>query len=437
MPPATAPQSASIADSDAAFIHDALLQLAPPEPVFNPTSLPLDKLTLPPGFTVSVFAVVTGARSLAMAPDGTVFVGTGGFSDVDPDGRVTAIRDVNGDGKIDATGESWVIARSLDNPNGVAFLDGDLYVAEEFELIRFPDILNHLSAPPSPVSVSRDFPTNPQHSWKYLGVGPDKKLYVPVGSPCNICNPEAGTSAGKFSRIFRLNFNAQRTQVVSKDVVAKGVRNTVGFDWDPTTNELWFTDNGRDNIEDDLTPDARRRLISELGIVIPPGEILNNLIPPDELNHVVQEGSDFGFPRCFGKKIKDPRFGTNFDCSGSSQVVPSQVDLQGHAAALGMKFYTGGMFPDQFKNQAFIAEHGSWNSTPGYPKGYKVSLVRFDPTDHSPISYEPFLSGFAYLDGHDEVVWGRPVDILVQADGAILVSDDHAGVIYRIAYSGQ
>jgi glucose/arabinose dehydrogenase len=390
---------------------------------------------MPAGFQLAVFATVVGARGMAQAPDGTVFIGTGGFSDVDPDGRVTAIKDINGDHVIDPASEKWVIARDLDNPNGVAFMDGDLYVAERFQISKYPDILNHLSDPPDPKVITRDLPDSDNHSWKYLAAGPDGHLYVPVGSPCNICDPEVGSTAGKFSRIFRLKLNASRTAVQTKDVVASGVRNTVGFDWHPTTGEIWFTDNGRDEIDRQLTSQQRQKIVADMGIVIPRGEILNNLIPPDELNRVTQPGQDFGFPHCHGKVIHDPQFAGSINCNTSTAFRRPEFELQSHAAALGMKFYTGSMFPPEYKNQIFIAEHGSWNSTAAFPKGYKISLVTVDPAGQAATKYVPFISGFAYKDGADMVEWGRPVDVIVAPDGALLISDDHAGVVYRLTYT--
>jgi glucose/arabinose dehydrogenase len=325
---------------------------------------------------------VPGARSLALASDGTVFVGTRG------EGRVWAVRDDDSDGRADRTVE---IASGLRSPNGVAVRDGDLYVAEIHRVLRFDDILGRLDDPPAPVAVRDDFPTEDHHGWKFIRFGPDGKLYVPVGAPCNVClEPDP-----IFASITRMQPDGS-----DREVFAHGVRNTVGFDWHPDTGELWFTDNGRDWLGDDL--------------------------PPDELNRAAEPGLHFGFPFCHGGDLADPEFGDRRPCS---EFVPPAATLGPHVAALGMRFYTGGMFPSEYRGDVLIAEHGSWNRSTKI--GYRVTRVRLDGS--RVVSYEPFIEG--WLD--DGRVWGRPVDVEVLADGSLLVSDDHAGAIYRVTFSAD
>jgi len=346
-------------------------------------ALPLDKIKLPPGFTIEVYAEVDNARSLALSPAGTLFVGNRNGD------KVYAVRDEDGDNKAD---RKWIIASGLNMPNGVAFKDGDLYVAEVSRVWRYPDIEKNLSRPPKPVLVTDAYPDKTHHGWKYIAFGPDGKLYIPVGAPCNICESEE-----IFATITRINPDGS-----GREIVARGVRNTVGFTWHPVTRQLWFTDNGRDMMGDDL--------------------------PPCELNVAPREGLHFGYPYCHGGTIKDPEFGHKKPCSAF--VAPVQ-NLGPHVAPLGLKFYTGTMFPESYRNQIFIAEHGSWNRSKKI--GYRITLVRVDDNNRS-LGYEVFASG--WLDDATQKVWGRPVDVLVMPDGAMLVSDDHANVIYRIAYKG-
>jgi glucose/arabinose dehydrogenase len=344
-------------------------------------SLPVEKIRLPPGFHAAVFAdQVPDAREMALAPDGTVFVGTRQL------GNVYALRDTNGDRHVDKV---YILARGLESPNGVAFRDGSLYVAEISRVWRFDDVLSHLARPERPVLVSKGFPSDRWHGWKFIAFGPDGWLYVPVGAPCNVCKRDDP----RYESILRMKPDGS-----GLSVFASGVRNTVGFDWDPRTKELWFTDNGRDNLGDD--------------------------VPPDELNHAPRKGMNFGFPYCHGGDIPDPEFGKQRPCS---DFTPPAQKLGPHVASLGMRFYTGTMFPPEYRNQIFIAEHGSWNRS--HKIGYRVTVVKL--RDGKPVSYEPFARG--WLEG--ERAWGRPVDVLVLKDGSLLVSDDDAGAIYRITYS--
>ena len=349
-------------------------------PTTPPPSDPrLTRIELPEGFHIRVYAEgVTGARSMSLSPDGTLFVGTR------PNGRVYALRDEDGDHKAERV---IILARGLNNPNGVAFKDGDLYVAEISRILRYRNIEAQLDNPPQPEIVNNAFPTDRHHGWKFIRFGPDGLLYVPVGAPCNIC-----ARGDPYAAIGRLDANG------TFSIIARGVRNTVGFDWHPETGQLWFTDNGRDRMGDDL--------------------------PPDELNRVTADGQHFGYPYCHGINIADPVFGDQRNCD--EFVAPAQ-NLGPHVAALGMRFYTGDMFPEKYHNQVFIAEHGSWNRSSKI--GYRVTLVRLN--DNKAISYEPFAKG--WLQGESN--WGRPVDVLVMPDGSLLVSDDQAGLIYRISYS--
>lgn len=345
--------------------------------------LPLHLVNLPDGFKISVYAEVNNARSLAMSPSGTLFVGNRNGD------KVYAVRDTNGDFIAD---EYYTIASDLRMPNGVAFRDGDLYVAEVSRILRFKNIEQNLANPPAPEIVYDQYPTDGHHGWKYIAFGPDGLLYVPVGAPCNICEP-----AEIYATITRLDVNSSQ---IKPEIYAHGVRNTVGFTWHPQTAELWFTDNGRDMMGDD--------------------------IPPCELNHAPNAGMHFGYPYCHGGTIKDTEFGNKRPCSDF--VAPAQ-NLGPHTAPLGLKFYTGNMFPDEYKHAIIIAEHGSWNRSKKI--GYRLSMIRLDEHGKSK-GYEIFADG--WMDDDTQKVWGRPVDVLVLPDGSMLVSDDHANVIYRIYY---
>lgn len=350
----------------------------------NPEQLPLDQIELPEGFSISVFSRnVPNARSLTLGAEGTVFVGTR------TEGSVYAVVDADGDGKADTV---HTLATGLEMPNGVAFRDGDLYVAEVSRVLRFDDVEQHLADPPEPVVVTDEYPTARHHGWKFIAFGPDGWLYVPVGAPCNICESK---------REIYASITRMKPDGTEREVFAHGVRNTVGFDWHPETNVLWFTDNGRDWMGDNR--------------------------PPDELNRAPEKGLHFGYPYCHGRDLPDPDYGEGVDCS--EYVAPAQ-ELAPHTAALGMRFYTGSQFPAEYKNQILFAEHGSWNRSE--PIGYRVMQARLDGS--KVVSYEPFATG--WLEEDDEA-WGRPVDVQVMPDGSLLVSDDRAGAIYRITYDGK
>ena len=340
-------------------------------------SLPLARLKLPPGFEIELFARVPNARQMALG-NNTLFVGSMRA------GKVYAI-------PLRGARKPVVIADGLDMPVGVAFRDGDLYVSAVSRILRLAGIEARLDKPPRPEVVSSAYPGDPHHGWKFIAFGPDGRLYVPVGAPCNICEPDPD----RYANITALDVASGKIEVV-----ARGVRNTVGFDWQPQSGELWFTDNGRDWLGDDA--------------------------PPDELNRLVRPGQHFGYPYCHGGTIADPEFGRARRCA---EFVAPARNLGAHVASLGMRFYTGTQFPERYRNAVFIAEHGSWNRSS--KTGYRVSVVRLQ--DGRAVSYEPFVSGWLQGDS----AWGRPADVLAMPDGSLLVSDDHAGAIYRVTYRGS
>jgi len=340
--------------------------------------LPLEKIKLPPGFEISLFADVPNARSLALGKDKVLFIGTRTA------GRVYALRY-----RGDKATQLITLASRLSMPNGVAFRDGALYVAEVSRILRFDDIEAHLENPGKPAIVTDGFPGDWHHGWKFIRFGPDGMLYVPVGAPCNNCEPDE--RHGLISRI--------RPDGTGYEVFARGVRNSVGFDWDPRSGELWFTDNGRDWLGDDS--------------------------PSDELDHAPKAGMHFGYPYCHQGDTPDPEFGGKHGCA---EFVPPAVKLGPHVAALGVRFYTGSMFPPEYRNNIFVAEHGSWNRSKKI--GYRIARVVVEGGRVA--KHEVFAEG--WLDGDSS--WGRPVDLQVMPDGSLLVSDDDAGAIYRISYRG-
>ncbi len=342
-------------------------------------TLPLDQISLPDGFEISVYVEgVRNARSLELSPNGTLFVSTRSA------GNVYAVTERNGQMHIDT------LASELFMPNGVVFRDGSLYVAEVNRILRYDDIEANLANPPEPVVVYEDLPDDRWHGWKYINFGPDGKLYVPVGAPCNVCAPDA-----PYASILRMNPDGTKMEVY-----ATGVRNSVGFDWHPETGDLWFTDNGRDNMGNDL--------------------------PSCELNRAPQAGMHFGFPYIHQGNLPDPEFGeghTPADYTGPA------FNVGPHVAPLGLEFYTGSQFPAHYKHALFIAQHGSWNREE--KSGYQLMVAHLNKQG-AIISHEPFAKG--WLQG--EEVWGRPVDVEQMPDGALLLSDDQNGVVYRISYTG-
>jgi glucose/arabinose dehydrogenase len=342
-----------------------------------PTCWAVEDIELPPGFTIEEFADVPNARTLALGDDGTIFVSTrrGGavYAVVSENGRSRTVK----------------LLDDLNMPNGIAFLGGNLYVAEIDRVTRYDDIESRLPDVPEAVVLDIDLPSERHHGWRYIGFGPDGKLYISIGAPCNVCD-DVG-----FARIIRMNADGSE-----RETYAEGVRNSVGFTWHPTTGDFWFTDNGRDMLGDD--------------------------VPPDELNRVSGDGQHFGFPYCHAGDLLDPDFGSGRDCADYR--APAQK-LGPHVAALGLEIYSGEMFPEKYHGQVFIAEHGSWNRSK--KSGYRVSMVTLK--DGVPVAYEPFATGWLL----NESVSGRPVDLLELPDGSLLISDDHAGKIYRITYSAD
>ncbi|WP_425392086.1 PQQ-dependent sugar dehydrogenase [Ekhidna sp.] len=360
------------------------------EPEMDLTStegLNLGEIVLPEGFEIEVFARVNNARSMVLTENGTLFVGNRGGD------KVYALRDTDGDWKAD---EKYVIASDMRMPNGVAFKDGSLYVAEVSKLWRFDNIEANLDNPPAPVKIYDDYPTDGHHGWKYIAFGPDGKLYVPVGAPCNICE----SKNEMYASITRMNPDGS-----DREVYAHGVRNTVGFTWHPETGEMWFTDNGRD--------------------------WLGNNEPPCELNRISEPGQHFGYPYCHGGYLKDPEFGHKYPCDDF--VKPAQ-NLGPHVAPLGVKFCTSDAFPSEYKHKVLIAEHGSWNRDEDVGHtGHKITMVT--EVDGEGVAYEDFATGF--LNEETNTAWARPVDLIFASDGSMLVSDDLAGTIFRISYKGD
>lgn len=340
----------------------------------------LAKLHVPTGFAITIYADnLPNARTLALGENGVVYVGTR------QQGSVYAIADRNADGYAQT---KYVIANNLYMPNGVAYKDGDLYVAETHRIIRFNNIQQHLSQPPKPEVVYDKFPSDRHHGWKYLAFGRDNRLYTTIGAPCNICLPKQDI----YTSLVRLNSDGS-----GFEILARGIRNSVGFDWHPMSKQLFFSDNGRDYLGDDL--------------------------PPDELNKWTHKGQHFGYPFCHAGNIPDP----DFTLKKCTQFTAPEWQFKAHLAPLGIHFYTGNQFPKQYKNQLFVAQHGSWNRTK--PHGYRVVLVTFK--DNKPVSENVFISGWLTKSGK---VLGRPTDILQIADGSLLIADDTLGVVYRVAY---
>ncbi len=341
---------------------------------------PVGELVVPPGFHVTVLTdAVPTAREMAWSPRGILYVGS-------REGRVHAF--VMREGRITAR---HVVASGLDMPVGVAYRDGALYISAVSRILRLDHIDDRLDRPPAPAVVTDALPTDHHHGWKFIAFGPDGKLYVPTGAPCNVCLADRS----RYAIIARMNADGS-----GREVFARGVRNTVGFAWHPDSGELWFTDNGRDLMGDD--------------------------VPDDELNRAPRAGLDFGFPYCHGGDTPDPEFGSADVCR---RHVPPVLKLGAHVAALGMRFYTGPMFPASYRNNVFIAEHGSWNRSTKV--GYRVMRAVVS-ADGSHARQTPFITGWLRADG---TVWGRPADVLPLPDGSLLVSDDYAGAIYRVTYA--
>ena len=332
----------------------------------------LSKIMLPKGYKIEIYTDnVPNARAMDFAEDGTLFAGSMN------EGKVYAIM---------PNRSVVIIDDSLEMPTGLDYYEGDLYVSEISRILKYENILKTLDSSPEPVVINSNFPTDRWHGWKFIRVGPDGKLYVPVGAPCNVCLPDKTWHA----RILRMTLDGQ-----TLEYYAEGVRNTVGFDWNPATGALWFTDNGCDEMGDD--------------------------IPPDELNKARVHGQHFGFPYIHGK-ILDKEFWPQR--SNNTNFTTPALELPAHVASLGMRFYTGKMFDEKYRGGIFIAEHGSWNRSE--KTGYRISFVAIE--DDRATRYEVFAGG--WLQG--QTPWGRPADVQVGPDGSLFVSDDFAGCIYRI-----
>jgi len=360
--------------------NDAAMKLAPvpaPPIAAAPDKLAADKLKLPKGFNIEVYASgIPDARSLRLGDKGTVFVGNR-LQD-----KVYAITEKDGKRTVK------VIASSLYKPNGLAFHNGTLYIAELSKVSKIEGIEDKLDNPPKPTLVYDNLPKDEAHGWKFIAIGPDNKLYVPVGQPCNACIP-----SDAHGQIRRMNLDGSGVEVI-----ARGVRNTVGFDWHPVSKELYFTDNGRDWLSEDL--------------------------PNDELNRITKAGQHFGSPYCLQGNIPDSEFGWGRSCS---EFVPPVALMGPHAAALGMRFYNGTMFPAEYRGAILVARHGSWNRSNKF--GGDIAVVKLNK-DGTVKSVEPFITGFLV----DNKYIGRPVDVQPMKDGSLLISDDYDGAVYRVTY---
>ena len=342
-------------------------------------SLDLNKLRLPDGFSISIYAEVENPRQLALGDENTVYVGS-------LRGKVWSLKS-----SADGTGASEVslVAEGLNTPTGVAYYDGDLYIGEINRISKISNIGSKPNVPQETETVSNSLPSRRHHGFKFLEIGPAGKIYFPIGAPCNVCEVE-----DNFGTLMRMDLDGSNLEII-----ARGVRNTVGFDFHPLTEELWFTDNGRDMLGDD--------------------------IPACEINRLVNNGEHFGFPYIHQGDLPDPRFGKGRDPADYERPV---LKLGAHVAPLGLTFINGTKLPIRFQNVVLWAEHGSWNRSK--KNGYRVMMGKVSSGNDHIISNEPFISG--WLDGQDH--WGRPVDILNMPDGSFLVTDDMANVIYRITY---
>ena len=337
-------------------------------------------LKLAKGFNIEVYASgVANAREMREGDKGTVFVGSRLLD------KVHAI--VNRNGKR----EVKVLVSGLYRPNGVAIHDGTLFIAELSKVSKIEKVEDHLDDA-KPVVIYDNLPKDEAHGWKFIAIGPDNKLYVPVGQPCNNCIPDDA-----HGQIRRINLDGS-----GAEVVARGVRNTVGFDWHPVTKQLYFTDNGRDWASED--------------------------VPEDELNRVTKVGEHFGSPYCYQGDFPDPEFGWGHSCS---EFTPPVAKMGPHSASLGMRFYTGNMFPAKYKNAIIVARHGSWNRTKKFGGDIVAVFLNKDGTVKN---METIVTGFI---GPDNNYIGRPDDVLVMKDGSLLISDDYNGAVYRLTYGNQ
>ncbi len=345
--------------------------------------LPLDSLILPEGFVISVFAdSVVNARSLCYSPEGTLYVSTRSA------GNVYALKDTNGDNRAD---KKYTLLTGANMPNGVAWKNGHLYIAEVNRILKIENIESRLDNPGTPIVVYDKYPTETHHGWKYIAFGPDGKLYIPVGAPCNICESKDPV----YASLTRMNDDGTGVEIVHS-----GIRNTVGFAWHPVTGHLYFTDNGRDMMGDD--------------------------VPECELNYAPKDKMHFGYPYCHQGDVADPEFGKKRKCD---EFTPPVAKMGPHTAPLGMTFYTGSQFPAEYSNRIFVARHGSWNRTK--KSGYDIMVVTLNE-DGTVKESKPFITG--WLNTKTDDVWGRPVDFELLPDGSMLISDDFADVVYRVYY---
>ncbi|MGZ8480003.1 MAG: PQQ-dependent sugar dehydrogenase [Candidatus Binatia bacterium] len=375
--PTTVPGRPDIPNAEVA----KTLRGVPQPPFATPAEkLQIGQLKMPRGFKLEVYiSGIANARSLRIGDKGTVFVSNRQLD------KVYAV--VERSGKREAK----VIASGLDRPNGLAFHNGTLYIGEGTKISKLERIEDNLDNPGKPVVIYSDLPNHQSHGWKFIAIGPDNKLYINVGAPCNICEPPAENA-----QIRRINLDGS-----GAEVFARGVRNSVGFDWHPITKDLYFNDNGRDWLSEDL--------------------------PEDELNRVTKVGQHFGFPYCHQGNFTDREMGWGRSCD---EFTPPVALMGPHSAALGLRFYTGTMFPREYRNALFIARHGSWNRTKKIGGDIVVAKLNVDGTVKS---VQPFITGFL----NNNEYWGRPVDVHFMKDGSMLISDDFAGAIYRVTYSPQ
>jgi glucose/arabinose dehydrogenase len=359
-----------------------LAPVTPPPIATAADKLPLAKLHVPKDFKLEVYASgMVNARSLARGDKGTVFVSTRLLD------RIYAITEKNGKREVKP------LYSGLFRPNGLVFHAGTLYIAELNKISKVENIEANLDNPPKPVVIYDNLPSDEPHGWKYLTLGPDNKLYFQVGAPCNICMPP-----DTHAQIRRINLDGS-----GMEVIARGIRQVVGMDFHPTSKVLYFTENQRDWLSEDT--------------------------PQDKLNRLLHPGKDFfGFPYCHQGNLADPEFGWGHDCKAE---VTQPIALLGpHSAPLGARFYTGAMFPGEYRNALFIVRHGSWNKT--VKVGGDIVVAQLNP-DGTVKSVKPFITGF--LQNNNYI--GRPVDLLLMPDGAMLISDDWNGAVYRLSYTGS
>lgn len=386
-PPTVSPAAAPVSGNTPAWqqgrtadmASSTLAPLAGKLTVTPASDIPVQNLKLPPGFKAEIWATgAPGARAMARSPSGKIYVGTRGI------GRVYEITDTG------TTRTVRVVADKLTQP-AVTFHNGSLYVFAIDKVLRYDGIDSNPGAQPVDLTAKFNLPPEQHHNWKYVRFGPDNKLYVPFGAPCNICIP-----GEPYAQIRRYNADGS-----GMEVIARGVRNTQGFDWHPVTRELWFSDHGRDWMGDDT--------------------------PEDELNRLSRAGQNFGFPYCHANGIVDRDIRKSNACDGVTLPVKT---MGGHAAVMGVQFYTGSMFPPEYRNALLVARKGSWNRTK--KNGYDVVVVRANP-DGSNAQVTPFITGF--MNEQNQTFWGRPVYFLQMPDGSLLLTDEQNGAVYRITYA--